>query len=93
MDTSQQITIGQAFAHCFSTSSYWIWMGVIWAGCLGIILVLRHIAKTQEVNRYIIIVANFLIAAAIIGSILTRPLSVKQNTSTDAARRGNFLGY
>lgn len=87
------ISLGQAFAHCAGTGSYWLWIViVVIASAITAFLLTRANDKT-EVNPMVKMVIYFAIAAAILCSIFVRPCSVAANTSVEAAARGNYLGY
>lgn len=93
MDTTQQITLSQAFAHCASTGSYWLWIAIALVAC-GITCFLWYkAAQKSEVNIYVRLFLTFAMIAAIVCSILVRPVNVRVNTSSAAAARGHFLGY
>lgn len=93
MDTSKSISLGQAFAHCASTSSYWICMALAIVLALGCIVVIARIQRKTEVNPYVKNILAFICLALIVASIFLRPCTVAQNTSVDAAARGHYLGY
>jgi len=93
MDTSPHISLGQAFAHCASTGSYWLWIAIACVASVITIVLLTRANNKSEVNGMVKMVIYFAIAAAILCSIFVRPTSVCQNTSVDAAARGNYLGY
>lgn len=93
MDTTQQITLSQAFAHCASTGSYWLWIAIALAACGLTCFLWYKAAKNNPVNIIIQIVLTFAMVAAIVCSILIRPCDVAANTSRAAAARGHFLGY
>lgn len=93
MDTTKSITLGQAFAHCASTSSYWIWIAIAVLASVACFIIIYRIQKTTEVNGYVKIILAFACVAAIVASIFLRPCDVAANTSSAAAARGNFLGY
>lgn len=93
MDSTQQISLGQAFSHCASTGSYWLEIAIALAVSAGIIFVWIKAAKTQEVNVIIQIILRFVIALLILCSIMVRPCNVMVNTSQEMAARGHYLGY
>jgi len=93
MDTSKSITLSQAFSHCASTSSYWLWIFIAIAASIGTIILLTKINNKQQVNPMVKTFIYFAIAAAILCSIFIRPTSVHENTSVDAAARNHYLGY
>lgn len=93
MDTSKSISLGQAFAHCAGTSSYWVWIGIAVVLSIASAVLLTRANNKAEVNPFIKMVIYFAIAAAILCSIFVRPTSVCQNTSVDMAAKGDYLGY
>lgn len=93
MDTTKTITLGQAFAHCAGTSSYWLWIAITLVLCGACAFGMYKYSQKQELNPYVRIVLMFAIVVAIFACVFLRPTSVCQNTSTAMAARGHFLGY
>jgi formate-dependent nitrite reductase membrane component NrfD len=93
MDTTKSITLGQAFAHCASTGSYWLWIGIALAFIIGTSIGMFVYSKKTEINPIVKIALVFAMVAALFCSIFIRPCDVAQNTSQAAAARGHYLGY
>jgi len=87
------ISLGQAFAHCASTGSYWLWIVIALVASILTAVILTRANNKSEVNPMVKMAIYFAIAAAILCSIFVRPCSVAANTSVEAAARGNYLGY
>lgn len=93
MDTTKSITLGQAFAHCASTSSYW-WGIFIVLALIGLaILGMVKFSQKTEINPYVKMALVFAMVAAIFLAVFMRPVDVHVNTSQAAAARGHYLGY
>lgn len=90
---TDNITLGQAFAHCTSTTSYWLWIGIVLAASGLICLLWYRAEKNAEVNVYVKLILTFIMVAAIISSIFMRPCDVAANTSVEMMQRGHYLGY
>ena len=92
MDTSPNITLGQAFAHCFSTSSYWWGLGIVLLILTIGWIILAKMGEKHPMNTPKIIwavVTVFAIGIAVFG----RPTMVCQNTSVEMAKKNHWLGY
>lgn len=93
MGTSPHISLGQAFAHCASTGSYWLWIAIALVVSVIVLVILTRANNKAEVSGMVKMIIYFAVLAAVLCSIFVRPTSVCQNTSVDAAARGNYLGY
>lgn len=93
MDSTQSISIGMAFAHCASTSSYWWGIVIVIAFLIaGWIVIEKFIAKSQDpsnAEKVWMVVCLFAIGVA----VFMRPCEVAVNTSIEMAARGHYLGY
>lgn len=93
MDTTKSITLAQAFAHCASTGSYWLWIAITLVLVAGCSIGMWKYAQKQEINPYVKMVLVFIMVAAIFACVFIRPCDVAANTSQAAAARGHYLGY
>lgn len=93
MDTTKSITLGQAFAHCASTGSYWLWIAIALVFIIGTTISMFVYAKKTEINPYVKIILIFAMVVALFCSVFIRPCDVHVNTSQAAAARGHYLGY
>lgn len=93
MDTTQSITLSQAFAHCASTSSYWVWIGIALVVDAVILILLTKANNKAEVNPMVKMLIYFFCLAFVMCSIFIRPCNVHVNTSVEMAKRGHYLGY
>jgi hypothetical protein len=90
---SDNISLGRAFAHCFSTTSYVVSLIVIvGVSLVGLGLLIKNYKKNQEwsIGHNLIV---FVIIAAILSAILFRPAEISANTTNEQADRGVFIGY
>jgi hypothetical protein len=93
MDTTKNISLAQAFAHCASTGSYW-WGLIITLAIVAVVITGLVIAsKKTEVNPLVKMLLVFACVAAIALAIFMRPTNLAANTSEAAAARGHYLGY
>ena len=89
---NENISILEAFKHCASTGSYWLWLaiGVIIfiSGCIGL-------KKSYDRNgwdagkNYIL----FALTAILLSAILSRPADIANNTTKEQAAKGIYIGY
>ena len=93
MDTTKSITLGQAFAHCASTSSYWWGIGITLVLIAACAIGMFVYSKKSEINPYVKMALVFAMVAALFCCVFIRPCSVAVNTSQAAASRGHYLGY
>lgn len=93
MDTTKSITLSQAFAHCASTGSYWLWIGIAVLFCAVVSFMWYKAAQKTEVNPYVKIFLAFVMLVAIVCSVFIRPVDVHVNTSTKMSKSNHWLGY
>ena len=93
MDSTKNISLHAAFAHCASTGSYWLWIVIAVVASIIALFLLTKANNKTEVNPLVKIIVYFAVAAAILCSIFVRPTSVQANTSEAMAARGHYLGY
>lgn len=93
MDTTKNISLHAAFAHCASTGSYWLWIGIALVLAVGMLYVLTRANNQSEVDGRVKMAVYFFALAIVLCSIFVRPCTVSQNTSEAMAARGHYLGY
>ena len=86
------ISILEAFKHCASTGSYWIWLviGVVIfiGGSIG--LKKSYDKEGWSTGKNYIL---FALIALLLSSILARPADIAANTTKEQAARGVYIGY
>lgn len=87
------ISLGQAFAHCASTTSYWVWIAIVLAFIAIGSFIMWKVSKTTEINGFVKIIVVFAFLAALFLSVFMRPCDVAANTSIEMAAKGHYLGY
>jgi hypothetical protein len=94
MDSTKAISWGQAWAHCASTGSYWVWIAIfLIVGFIGL-LVINASAKNANKDPYVIRLVWCILFTFLLGlAIFMRPSQVAANTSQASAARGQYLGY
>jgi hypothetical protein len=89
---SKNITIGQAFKHCASSISYWVWIAaavaVAGAGWYGVVKSIQASGFSIGIGLLAFAVTMLLMLA-----IFMRPSEVAANTSVDQAAKGIYIGY
>jgi hypothetical protein len=95
MDTSKPISLALAFHHCASTSSYWIWLAVVLAICLGgwVAILVSAKKKPEWDPNTVMLVWGVACLFAIAIAVFARPCDVAANTSVNMAAKGLWLGY
>jgi hypothetical protein len=89
----KNISLGQAFAHCASTDSYWIWIIIAVVVSITAGMILTRANSKSEVNPMVKMLVYFAIAALILCSIFVRPCTIAANTTQEQAARGVYIGY
>lgn len=94
MDPNKTISFGTAFAHCASTSSWWLSLGITVLILVALWIALEVEAKKanfdpSNVEKVLLVVTVFAIGLA----LLMRPAEVAANTSIAEAAKGLWLGY
>lgn len=94
MDTSKTISWTLAWHHCASTTSYWLWIGIVLVvGVVGFLLINRAADKQNvSLDKYKLIFAVVCVMA-LACAIFLRPSQVAANTSTRMASENHWLGY
>lgn len=93
MDTTKSITLGQAFAHCASTGSYWLWIAITLVLVVGTAIGMFLYAKKTEINPYVKLALIFAMVASLFCCVFIRPCSVAVSTSVTMAAKNHWLGY
>ncbi len=87
---NENISLGEAFAHCMSTFSWWAFViGAMIVFLLCVFWSVKTVRAESAPRWYIPVIALFILIA----TIFWRPVEVKQNTTKEQASRGIFLGY
>jgi hypothetical protein len=92
-DTSPSITLSQAFAHCASTGSYWLWIGIAVVFDLLVVVELIRYQKKNEVASYWVAIICFVLLSILMLSVFKDPVNVHVNTSVNMAAQNKWLGY
>ena len=89
---NENISLGRAFSHCFSTSSYVWWLvATLVTFISGVVyLVSKNKKEGWSLGSQLLL---FVLSAALLSSILYRPLEVSANTTNEQADRGVYIGY
>jgi purine-cytosine permease-like protein len=89
---NENITLGQAFSHCFGTTSYWIYLiiGIIifLVGILG--LKKSYDKQGWSPEKSLVL---FLLLGILLTAILLRPTDIAANTTKEQAAKGVYIGY
>ena len=89
----EYISLGEAFAHCAQSTSYWVWLliSLAFLGTAVFVCIKKYQngdLEGKEVVKFILIpLAAFLFA------LLMRPTEVAANTTKEQAARGVYIGY
>lgn len=94
MNPNQSISFSTAFAHCASTGSWWLSLGITVIILAALWIALEIEAKKANfdpsvVEKVLLVVTVFALGLA----ILMRPCEVAANTSIASAAKGMWLGY
>jgi hypothetical protein len=92
MNPNAHISLGQAFAHCACTGSYWLWLAIAIIICGATIYFAIKSLKTSDIGAEHIILLFALLAIMAL-AVFLRPTEVCQNTSVSEAARGIYIGY
>lgn len=89
---NEYITLGEAFNHCFETTSYWVYLGI---GVLVFLVGIFGLKKSYDKEGWGTgkILVLFLLLAILLTVILLRPTSISANTTKEQAARGVYIGY
>lgn len=90
---SDNITFGQAFSHCASTLSYWLWLiplGIVML--TGWYFTWRAYSNDQEWTTGKTLICFGLFALFMV-SLFMMPAEIAANTTVEQAARGVFIGY
>ena len=85
----QTISLGQAFAHCFSTGSYVGWL----VASLIILAFAIWVSFAKITNATARLAVIFLAFVFFLFALLMRPTEISANTTQDEAAKGIFIGY
>ena len=89
---NENISILEAFKHCASTGSYWLWIAiavVIFIGG-GIGLKKSYDKEGWSTGKNFVL---FVLIALLLSSILATPADIAANTTKEQAARGVYIGY
>lgn len=86
---NEAIGLGGGFAHCASTGSYWLWIGIALFISV-VIIVLNGKYDFGDVGK---IIGLILIVGILAIAIFLRPADVGANTTKEQAAKGVFIGY
>lgn len=87
------ITFGQAFSHCASTGSYWLWVGIaLLVSGVTLFFLFRAYGKSQDWSGGYTLVL-FACVVILFLAFLMRPAEVAANTTVEQAARGVYIGY
>ena len=89
---NENISLLEAFKHCASTGSYWLWLAIsvviFIGGCVGLKKSYDKDGWSTGKN-YVL----FVLIALLLSAILLRPTSISANTTKEQAARGVYIGY
>lgn len=89
---NENISLGEAFKHCASTGSYWLWLAIALVifigGCIGLKKSYDNDGWSTGKNFVLFVLIGILISA-----ILLRPADIAANTTKEQAARGVYIGY
>jgi energy-coupling factor transporter transmembrane protein EcfT len=89
---NENITLGEAFSHCFGTTSYWVYVAigiiVFLVGAFG--LKKSYDKEGWSAGKSFVL---FLLLGILLTSILLRPTDIAANTTKEQAARGVYIGY
>jgi hypothetical protein len=89
---NEYITLGEAFNHCFGTTSYWVYLAL---GVLIFLVGILGLKKSYDkegwgTGKSFVL---FLLLGILLTSILLRPTDIAANTTKEQAVRGVYIGY
>ena len=88
----ENISILEAFKHCASTGSYWLWLAI------GVIIFIGGsigLKKAYDKEGWSTIKSFVLciLVGVLLSAILARPADIAANTTKEQAAKGIFIGY
>lgn len=90
---NQYISLGEAFKHCASTGSYWLWLTIsLLIFCVGVLGLKKSYDQEGSWSSGKSFVL-FLLVGILLTAILLRPTEISANTTKEQAARGVFIGY
>ena len=89
----EYISLGEAFAHCAKSTSYWVWLVIAFLVFVGVAFtcIKKYQAgdlEGKEVVKFILVPF-----VAFVFALLFRPTEVANNTTKEQAARGVYIGY
>jgi len=88
----KNISFSQAFHYVTSTSQFWWGLGITLIILSILWAIVFKVGQKRDVDKYKIISA-FVTLASLGIAIFGRSLMVRENTSVEAAARGNYIGW
>jgi hypothetical protein len=89
---NENISILEAFKHCASTGSYWLWIAIAVVIFIGGFIGLKKSYDKEgwSTGKNFVL---FVLIALLLSSILARPADIAANTTKEQAARGVYIGY
>jgi hypothetical protein len=89
---NENISILEAFKHCASTGSYWLWLAISVVIFIGGSIGLKK-AYDKEGWSTLKSFVLFVLLGVLLSGILARPADIAANTTKEQAARGVYIGY